>query len=337
MTPVSPLFAVHAEQLLHSGNPSEAIELCLNGLLYYSDYPAAYAVAARAYLAVDNQLDAIRILDKGLFLFPLHKTLLRINDEILHPLIESSSSVSLQSSTVDTFSENELLESNDVYQTQQLENGESLTTIGVEANTTTTENETAQSDVIQFAQSERKYSPLRIIETIKAPSNFIGSIKATSVNLISGLEFATLRIENGYFHPLSKLQLPEPPPFPTFLRKPKLIETPSDTNDVLLKEDEVIPQKLTPLEELAARLEKVRIPVAYQEIARSNNPSQVVPAMITETMARIYEKQGAYSEAIKAYQILARRTPEKLEFYEQKIRDVVELIEQEEAKQHSTE
>jgi len=40
---------------------------------------------------------------------------------------------------------------------------------------------------------------------------------------------------------------------------------------------------------------------------------------VTETMANIYEQQGAFAQAIKAYQVLARNNPEKLEYFESKI------------------
>ena len=36
-------------------------------------------------------------------------------------------------------------------------------------------------------------------------------------------------------------------------------------------------------------------------------------------MATVYEKQGAYTQAIKAYQILARKNPDKLMYFEEKI------------------
>ena len=38
--------------------------------------------------------------------------------------------------------------------------------------------------------------------------------------------------------------------------------------------------------------------------------------IVTETMARIYEQQGAYELALRVYQELARRNPEKRIEYE---------------------
>jgi len=73
-------------------------------------------------------------------------------------------------------------------------------------------------------------------------------------------------------------------------------------------------QTLSALEELAQRLEHARIP-AIEEEKTIATPS-FMPSIVTETMANIYVQQGAYSQAIKAYQVLARNHPEKLEQYE---------------------
>jgi tetratricopeptide (TPR) repeat protein len=81
--------------------------------------------------------------------------------------------------------------------------------------------------------------------------------------------------------------------------------------------NQAIQKPLNALEELAKRLEHARIP------AIPNDPVQesptYTPSIVTETMATIYEKQGAYTQAIKAYQILARKNPDKLMYFEEKI------------------
>ena len=46
------------------------------------------------------------------------------------------------------------------------------------------------------------------------------------------------------------------------------------------------------------------------------------PLMVTETIASIYEMQGAYEEAIKAYQILVDQEPEKKALYSDKIENL---------------
>ncbi|MGA1434441.1 MAG: hypothetical protein ACO34C_02980, partial [Candidatus Kapaibacteriota bacterium] len=70
-------------------------------------------------------------------------------------------------------------------------------------------------------------------------------------------------------------------------------------------------------EELAKRLEHAKIPVIDEE--RTIASPSFMPSIVTETMADIYEQQGAYAQAIKAYQVLARNNPDKLEYFESKI------------------
>lgn len=43
------------------------------------------------------------------------------------------------------------------------------------------------------------------------------------------------------------------------------------------------------------------------------------PTVVTETMASIYERQGAIEQAIKAYTILARLNPDRRSYFEEKI------------------
>ena len=79
-------------------------------------------------------------------------------------------------------------------------------------------------------------------------------------------------------------------------------------------------QTLSALEELAQRLEKARIPAIEEE--RTISKPSFMPSIVTETMANIYIQQGAFSQAIKAYQVLARNQPERLEHFEAIIADL---------------
>ena len=66
-------------------------------------------------------------------------------------------------------------------------------------------------------------------------------------------------------------------------------------------------ETLTPLEELARRLEKARIPVIEEAEPRH----AFEPSIVSDTFASILVAQGAYAEALKAYQTLARTKPER--------------------------
>lgn len=81
---------------------------------------------------------------------------------------------------------------------------------------------------------------------------------------------------------------------------------------------------LTPLEELARRLETARIPVIDEGDARA----VFEPSIVSDTLAEILVQQKAYTEAIKAFQTLARIKPEKLDYYQEKIEEMKFLLTQ---------
>ena len=172
------------------------------------------------------------------------------------------------------------------------------------------------------AEVPPRHSHLRIIEsadTTEMPSLIW---RSRNVRLIPGLEFTPLRFESKkdkLYRPAYRI--PDPPPFPEFevtKKKPiRFQQRPDDSRTAL-----------TPLEELARRLEAARIPRVEEEESHPLPPPPTAPRaeqsspMITETMAKIYEMQGAISEAIKAYEALARQKPEMAEQYTKKVRDL---------------
>jgi tetratricopeptide (TPR) repeat protein len=102
--------------------------------------------------------------------------------------------------------------------------------------------------------------------------------------------------------------------FPSFVLK----EFPKQ--QIRITRSEESQQTMSALEELAQRLEKARIP-AIEEEKTISSPS-FMPSIVTETMANIYVQQGAFSQAIKAYQVLARNHPERLDHFEAIIADL---------------
>lgn len=79
-----------------------------------------------------------------------------------------------------------------------------------------------------------------------------------------------------------------------------------------------IEAELTPLEELARRLENARIP-AVQDV---EHRTSYEPSIVSETLANILVSQGAYTEALKAFQTLARLKPERFDYYQQRIKEM---------------
>ena len=102
--------------------------------------------------------------------------------------------------------------------------------------------------------------------------------------------------------------------FPSFTLK----EYPKKQIEITRSEESQ--QTLSALEELAQRLEKARIPEIEEE--KTISTPSFMPSIVTETMANIYVQQGAFSQAIKAYQVLARNQPERLDHFEAIIADL---------------
>ncbi|MBK9249062.1 MAG: tetratricopeptide repeat protein [Ignavibacteria bacterium] len=357
---ISPLFAVHAEQFYIAGNYAEALELCFRGIEAYPHYPAAYIITAKSLWALHRYSQAQEFILNAASIFPNHPALLRLEQEYFHPpqqkvVAEQTSnprpiSTEIESAKHTFENENTQLGSKDI----ESRNSGELTDdkeFHPEYSDITSDNKDSSTDATELVEFNNltnteevippdtehvpleKYQHLRIIETVKVPNNFVGSLKASTISIIPGLDFTRLKFQNGQSHAKNGI-LPPVPPFLQFkerIRNEKSEQSTITDNqpegdyntDKLdqLKDTAEAHHPLTPLEELAARLEKVRIPATQQEMTRRRT-TELDPTLVTETMARIYEKQSAFHEAIKAYQILARRTPEKLEFYEERIREV---------------
>lgn len=150
--------------------------------------------------------------------------------------------------------------------------------------------------------------PLRLVEGF---GDATVRLRSTVIRLIPGLEFAPLR---SALVPAmwGWAPLPPPPPFPEHLEQ---LEQAAAVQTAAASA-----QELSPLEELAQRLERARIlPPEEEEVAEAQpeEPEEKPPLVATETLARIYEQQGAYEQALRVYDELARRYPEKRSLYEQ--------------------
>lgn len=165
-------------------------------------------------------------------------------------------------------------------------------------------------------QAAPRHTHLRVIESAGEAADMPSLIwRSRNVRLIPGLEFTPLRFESKKDKLYRRTyKIPDPPPFPDFpVEKKKAVRLQPEENK----------GPLTPLEELARRLEAARIPrVEEEELPAPPSPSEHRPAMVSETIAKIYEMQGATNEAIKAYEALARQKPEQAEAYLKKAREL---------------
>ena len=101
------------------------------------------------------------------------------------------------------------------------------------------------------------------------------------------------------------------------------------SEDEMLKIDELIPDKSQPVEDrlaqIANELMNKRLEQTDKFLLREADQQHYSPdksRLATETMANIYLSQGQKNEAIKIYELLADRNPEKKEYYLEKIRDI---------------
>jgi len=85
MNEITPMFAVHAEQLLLDGMPEEAIELCQQGLKVYPEYAAAIAILVKAYIVL-GALDKAQQLISESKDFVMASSLKRINEYLNNSL-----------------------------------------------------------------------------------------------------------------------------------------------------------------------------------------------------------------------------------------------------------
>ena len=147
-------------------------------------------------------------------------------------------------------------------------------------------------------------SVLRIIDT--APfSKDQRIIRSTSVRLIPGLEYTSLRFEGMRQRGRREIaHLSDPPAFREFhtmRRTTRPAEAP------------VEPKRSVSLEELATRLEKARMPRQVEALPPHVPSPQVGggPTVVTETIARIYMQQGSYDRAIDAFRVLQKSKPQQ--------------------------
>lgn len=161
-------------------------------------------------------------------------------------------------------------------------------------------------------KSHNVESVLRIIESVpRADDQPI--IRSSSVRLIPGLEYTTLRFEGMRSRGRREIaHLSDPPAFRQFHT---MRRTTRPTEEI--KET----KKAVSLEELAKRLGDARMPRQPDFTAPQAPSSQTTggPTVVTETIARIYMQQGSFDRAIEAFRVLQRAKPEQHTHFEQLI------------------
>ncbi|MBM2814235.1 MAG: hypothetical protein HW421_997 [Ignavibacteria bacterium] len=149
-------------------------------------------------------------------------------------------------------------------------------------------------------------------------------LKAKNLSLIPGLEFTPLRHAShnvkaiDHFHPIINM-----PDFPEELNKYKIAEIesfnirekPKSVHENHIKLDFTLPVPNDKFSDMARTIEKIKIPAQSDDIELTTYDNTEDAEVFSETMAKIYESQGAYSEAIATYFKLIDIHPENQESY----------------------
>lgn len=200
------------------------------------------------------------------------------------------------------------------------------TTSSASSTTTIHELRAVHHQVSERAVVRREVpSVLRIIDTAPT-SDDARIIRSSAVRLIPGLEYTTLRFEGMKARGRRAIQpLSEPPSFRDFHSPMRPFVRPRPHQNVENAPARPAVKKPLSLEELASRLEKVRMPRPGESTQPPVGPVHAPgtgPALVTETIARIYEQQGALDKALEAYRALQRQKPDKHDYFERLIADV---------------
>lgn len=263
---IRPSFVVDVRHMLSSGRFESALDLAAGGVRRYPSYAGGYIMLMHAFTALRQGSDAEVIQGEINRRFGFHAA-----RNVLHEM---------------QFEVPQAAQENAARQ----EPG------------SVTEQVPLQATQSETPQTVRQFSPLRIIEFAPRADD-TRVIRSSSVRLIPGLEYTSLRYEGAKHRGHRSIQpLGEPPPFREFhvQRKSPL---PSDT----------MPQRKLSLEELAERIAKVRISPEESEkkTVLTESAATYKAPVVTETLARIYMTQGNFEKAIEAYTALQRQQPQE--------------------------
>lgn len=326
---ITPVFALDAEDLFETGQYFDAIALCKQGLELYPEYASGYVVLYRALIALEREAEALNALNSGLEALPANRILLRLLNEHSAKYDTTKVDEPIEFPAIVSFDEPVSSESEEL-QASDSDTPQEISTEGIEPKTViigidkdikpdneeiadillTTDNisevisaDTQEENTADVISSERlSYPALRIIESASQGEKVL--IRASSLGLIPGLQFTPMSLRKPARRFSS--ELPELPPFREFAQ-PMIVEAELVETDIKTK---------TPLEELAARLEKARVAIVQDETPTVQDNTVEIVSTATETVAKIYESQGAYSQAVKVYKQLAQAKPELKEKYE---------------------
>lgn len=295
---VANTFARSVLDLIKEDRVESALELAADGVRTYPTYIGGYALLAECYAKLGHTDDATVILDEAERRFPNRQVLVEKRKLIVQtpvPVAEPE----------DAAAQEPVAEPEpQVHEEQE----EPPAQIKQEMVVRRRKERPKESPEVV----ERKESPLRIIE-LAPPSSDSRVIRSSSVRLIPGLEFTSLRFEGHSSRGGRSVSvLPSAPPWRTFNKPPHVPATGAPASA----------GKKVSLEELADKINRVRLTASELE-KRPPAPDPIAdgprPSLVTDTLANIYEQQKNYAKAIEAYTLLKEQKPEKAAEYEKRI------------------
>ncbi|MBX3043833.1 MAG: tetratricopeptide repeat protein [Candidatus Kapabacteria bacterium] len=318
MSDISLMFAVEAEQLLLADLPEDAIELCNKGLEIYPGYAAALSVLAKAHKALGEKNIALQIIDDSQYqiLAPsyeiIHKSVeedakledvfiednFTSNSEFVNPAVILNSDVAdiqkdyvLSDSPEDddekySFDSEDILNLEDNIEVELSDNFDSVAN-NDDTILDSSNFEIASDETINIADSDLDYQPEKF-----AGLNSKSTISASNIDLIPGLH----RFQNSRLQSL-------------FTNRKKRIN--ADIYKIISKQSQYI--------SLISSLSHAN-PIKPDSHHKGDRKKTSV--IVTETIADILVKQGAYEEAKVAYKELSKKYPEKKKQFDKIIANI---------------
>ncbi len=335
MSELSILFAVEADKFLQAGKPEEAIELCKRGLEIYPGYTAAITILAKAYNAIGELNKTAQLIESYKSEIPASSYLFLkdtfrqpaeneipvdsvqsgeiVLDDKIEEIVEEISDVEIETSLkldklksdldiiFDTiyeelndpeFIEQEILVSNEqsiyeelVYQ-QEIRDSEIDSAFSEHPETTLIQELSDNLD--SHVDNNRNFRAE--IKEENYPDR--EHLKSSNLDIIPGLSKFASGSTNALFYKRKPIQQGA---------VQKVINKQSDFMSII--------SSLSLAESIKPDYETATV----------RNKSSVV---ITDTIAGILMKQGAFKEAKDAYVELSKRNPEKLDYYNQIITEI---------------
>lgn len=177
--------------------------------------------------------------------------------------------------------------------------------------TSISEAESESDNRNAFRQSGNNW---RMVETPRSETDQRRFLRSSNLRLIPGLEFAPLRFESSTQRTVRFNSLPEPPAFRDFESESEQeleqLEATHLTRDVGVPRNQKDATKKQYSSDISRDPDTEQFDFVNGEYS---------PPIVNDTLALIYEQQGAIEVAIQAYTLLLKNYPEKSAHYLKKI------------------